>query len=119
MPFFRPISMPATVVAFALATGACAENLPNAIALAPGADQVEVVSDPPNPDIYEPVGGVNARVATTEVDVAVREAKNELRNQAAKKGATFVSIDEVNSRPSWDLRGRTVVSMTGTAYRQK
>lgn len=100
-------------------TSGCAENLPSEVPLAPGADQVEVVSDPPNAEIYEPVGGVTARVASTEVSTAVREAKNELRNQAAQKGATFVSIDEIGSRPSWDLRGRTVVTMSGTAYRQK
>jgi hypothetical protein len=106
------------VIAISTTTG-CAENLPSEVPLAPGADAVEVVSDPPNADIYEACGGVTARVAATEVSAAVREAKNELRNQAAAKKATFVSIDETASRPSWDLRGRTVVTMTGTAYRQK
>jgi hypothetical protein len=105
------------VVSFSLA--GCVEGFPEVVALAPGADHVEVVSDPPNVDVYEPVGGVTARVAGTEVSSAVREAKNELRNQAAQKGATFVSIDEISSRASWDLRGRTIVSMTGTAYRAK
>ena len=95
----------------------CAENYPDLVALAPGADIVEVASDRPNPDLYQPVGGVAARVAGAEVSAAVREAKNELRNQAARRGATFVSIDEITSRPSWDLRGRTVVVMTGTAFR--
>lgn len=115
-------SAPAASLALLLLSGglaACAENLPSEVALAAGAEQVEVVSDPPNSDIYEPVGGVSARIAATEVSAAVREAKNELRNQAAQKGASFVSIDETSSRPSWDLRGRTVVSMTGTAYKQK
>ena len=99
--------------------GGCAESFPGEVALAPGADHVEVVSDPPNTDVYEPVGGVSTRVAGSEVSTAVREAKNALRNQAAEKGATFVSIDEISSRASWDLRGRTIVSMTGTAYRAK
>lgn len=97
----------------------CAELLPEEIPLAPGADQVEVISDPPNSDVYEPVGGVSARVAALEVSEAVRQARNELRNQAAKKGATFVSIDDVTSHASWDMRGRTIVDMTGTAFRQK
>lgn len=110
--FWAPLFLPALV-------GACAENFPAEVPLAPGADQVEVISDVPNPEIYEPSGSVTARIAATEVSVAVREAKNELRNQASKRGATFVSIDEISSRPSWDLRGRTVVSMTGTAYRVK
>jgi hypothetical protein len=103
----------------ALVGSGCVENLPERIALAPGAEGVEIVSDPPNPEVYEPVGGVSARVAATEVGEAVRYATYELRNQAAKKGASFVSIDEVTSRASWDLRGRTVVSMVGTAFRQK
>ena len=108
-----------TSIVLAMSLVGCAETFPEIIALAPGADHVEVVSDPPNPDVYEPVGGVNARVAGTEVSTAVREAKNQLRNQAAERGATFVSIDEISSRASWDLRGRTIVSMTGTAYRAK
>jgi hypothetical protein len=101
-----------------LLTG-CAETLPERVGLVPGAEDVEVIGDQPNRDIYEPIGGVTARVMSTEVSAAVREAKNELRNQAAKKGATFVSIDEVTSRASWDLRNKTVVSITGTAYRLK
>ena len=108
-----------TTIVAVLSLSGCAETFPEIVALAPGADNVEVVSDPPNPDVYEPVGGVNARVAGTEVSTAVREAKNELRNQAAQKGATFVSIDDITSRASWDLRGRTIVSMSGTAYRAK
>ncbi len=112
---FRCITLLTVLLSFT----ACVEAFPEVVALAPGADHVEVISDPPNPDVYEPVGGVNARVAGIEVSTAVREAKNELRNQAAQKGATFVSIDEISSRASWDLRGRTIVSMTGTAYRVK
>ncbi|MBX3205924.1 MAG: hypothetical protein KF764_12695 [Labilithrix sp.] len=107
----------ATFVSISLS--GCVESFPEVVALAAGADHVEVVSDPPNADVYEPVGGVHARVAGTEVSSAVREAKNELRNQAAERGATFVSIDEISSRASWDLRGRTIVSMSGTAYRAK
>jgi hypothetical protein len=101
------------------ATSACAETFPDIVPLAPGADSVEVVSDPPNKDVYEAVGAVSASVSGLEVSVAVREAKNELRNQASKRGATFVSIDEISSRASWDLRGRTIVSMSGTAFRPK
>ena len=96
---------------------ACAEKYPDAVALAPGAEVVEVASDRPNPELYEPVGGVAARILGNEVSAAVRQAKNELRNQAAQRGATFVSIDEISTRPSWDLRGHTVVIVTGTAFR--
>ena len=105
---------------FVLAAAAgCAENLPEVVDLTPNASNVEVISDPPTAEIYVAVGQVSAKVAGTEVSAAVREAKNELRNQAAARGATFVSIDEITSRASWDLRGKTVVSMSGTAYKQK
>jgi hypothetical protein len=100
-----------------LAAAGCTETFPDIVPLVPGADNVEVVSDPPNGDVYEPVGAVSATVAGLEVSTAVREAKNELRNQASQRGASFVSIDEISSRASWDLRGRTIVSMTGTAFR--
>jgi len=102
-----------------LLTAGCAETFPDVVPLAPGADDVEVISDPPNEEVYEAVGGVSARVSGIETTIAVREAKNALRNQAAKRGATFVSIDEVSSRPSFDLRGKTIVSISGTAYRAK
>ena len=119
MSFFSFRHVISTVSLLVLCVTGCAESFPEIVALAPGADNVEVVSDPPNRDVYEPVGGVSTRIAGTEVSSAVREAKNELRNQAAQKGATFVSIDDISSRASWDLRGRTIVSMSGTAYRQK
>jgi hypothetical protein len=104
---------------FVWAAAGCSETFPDIVPLVPGADNVEVVSDPPNADAYEPVGAVSATVAGTEVSTAVREAKNELRNQASQRGASFVSIDEISSRASWDLRGRTIVSMTGTAFRAR
>ena len=107
------------IAALLLVIAGCAETFPEIIPLATGADSVEVVSDPPNADIYEAVGGVSASVSGVETMIAVREAKNALRNQAAQRGATFVSIDEISSRASWDLRGKTIVSMTGTAYRPK
>jgi hypothetical protein len=119
MSFTSRAAAPFVSFAIVFGLGGCAESFPDVVALSPGADHVEVVSDPPNFDAYEPVGGVSASVASTEVSTAVREAKNALRNQAAEKGASFVSIDEVSSRASWDLRGRTVVSITGTAYRAK
>lgn len=109
----------AIVAGLLLSIAGCAERFPDIVPLAPGADDVEVVSDPPNEDVYEAVGGVSARVSGIETTTAVREAKNALRNQAAKRGASFVSIDDVSSRPSFDLRGKTIVSISGTAYRAK
>lgn len=122
-PFARAFgddsAMGSRVVVLSLVLAGCVETFPDIVPLAPGADEVEVVSDPPNVEIYEPAGAVSASVAGIETSVAVREAKNALRNQAARRGATFVSIDEISSRASWDLRGKTIVSMTGTAYRAR
>ena len=102
-----------------LGLSACVDNFPDRVALEPRATNVEVVTDPPNPEVYEPVGEVAAQVIGREVGEAFRQAFNELRNQAAKKGATFVAVEEVQSRAAWDFSGRTVVSLVGTAYRPK
>jgi hypothetical protein len=97
----------------------CESTLPERVALVPGASNVEVVSDPPNPELYEGSGEVSATVIAHEVGDGLRQAANELRNQAAKKGASFVSIDDVSSRATWDFSGRVVVTITGTAYKVK
>src|SRR5262245_54043134 len=76
----------------------CIGYLPETVALVPGAANVEVVSDPPNIEVYEPAGEVSAQVVGRETGEALRQAANELRNQAAARGATFVSIEEVSSR---------------------
>ena len=107
------------VVVLALAATGCLGSLPEKIALRPDAASVEVVSDAPNLEVYEAVGEVNAQVIGREVGEAFRQAANDVRNQAAEKGATFVSIDDVSSRAAWDLSGRTIVTMVGTAYRPK
>lgn len=104
---------------FLLSLSACIPELPDKVALAEAAADVELVSDPPNRDTYEPVGEVSAQVIGREVGVAFHQAANMLRNEAAKKGATFVSIDDVTSRAAWDLSGRTIVTMVGTAYKPK
>jgi hypothetical protein len=94
----------------------CETTLPEKVALVPNASMVEVVSDPPNPDTYDAAGEVSAQVLAREVGDGLRQAANELRNQAAKKGATFVSIEDVSSRAAWDFSGRVVVTIVGTAY---
>ena len=107
------------VVSLPIVLLGCEGALPEKVSLVPGAGNVEVVSDPPNPEIYEAVGEVNSQVIGREVGDGLRQAANELRNQAAKKGATFVSIDDITSRAAWDFSGRVVVTMTGTAFRVK
>jgi hypothetical protein len=100
-------------------SGGCVDNFPDRVALEPRATNVEVVTDPPNPEVYEPVGEVAAQVMGREVGEAFRQAFNELRNEAAKKNASFVHVEEVTSRAAWDFSGRTVVSLVGVAYRPK
>lgn len=97
----------------------CAETFPDRVALQPEARNVEVVTDVPNEDVYESVGAVSAQVVARDSGEAFHEATNALRNQAAKRGATFVSIEEVTSHAARDFSGRTVVSMAGTAFKPK
>ena len=106
------------ILAFLVCTG-CESSIPEKVALVPGANNVEVGSDPPNPELYESAGEVSAQVVAREVGDGLRQAANDLRNQAAKKGATFVSMDDVSSRSTWDFSGRVVVTITGTAYKVK
>jgi hypothetical protein len=101
------------------ALSGCVDQFPEKINLAPEAANVEVVTDEPNPEVYEPVGEVAAQVIGREIGESFRQAFNELRNQAARKHASFVHVEEVESRAAWDFSGRTVVSLVGTAYRQK
>ena len=101
------------------ACAGCESAIPEKVALVPSANSVEVVSDPPNPELYESTGEVSAQVIAREVGDGLRQAANDLRNQAAKKGATFVSIDDVSSRATWDFSGRVVVTIVGTAYKVK
>ena len=108
------------LLTFLAATAAgCSIALPEKIALNPEAANVEVINEPPNKEIYEPAGEVTAQVISRETQEALKQAMNQLRNQAAAKKATFVAVDDVTSRAAWDFSGRTVVTMVGTAYRTK
>jgi hypothetical protein len=97
----------------------CTDTLPDKVVLRPEAGNVEVLNEPPNLDVYESAGEVNAQVIGREVQDAIRQAFNELRNKAAAKGATFIAVDDVTSRAAWDFSGRTIVTLVGTAYRPK
>ncbi len=97
----------------------CAEAFPDRAALNPEAANVEIISDLPNLQIYEPAGQVTAQIIGRDNVASTRAAFNQLRNQAAARGATFVGIEEVSSRAAWDLSGRTIVTLVGTAYRTK
>lgn len=109
----------ASATAAAAASAGCIDAFPDKIVLKPEASNVEIVTDPPNPEVYEPAGEVATQVIAREVGEGFRHAFNELRNQAAQKGASFVYVEDMSSRAAWDFSGRTVVSIVGTAYRAK
>ncbi|WP_146651340.1 hypothetical protein [Labilithrix luteola] len=102
-----------------LAVTGCQASLPDKVALSPEAQNVEMLSDPPNLEVYEPAGEVSTQVIGREVGETFRQAFNALRNQAHAKGASFVMIEDVASHAAWDLSGRTIVSVSGTAFRPK
>jgi hypothetical protein len=111
----------ASLAAGSALTGAagCADTLPEKIVLSPAAANVEVINEPPNKEVYEPAGEVTAQVVGHETQDALRQAFNQLRNNAAAKGATFIAVEDVTSRAAWDFSGRTIVTLVGTAYRPK
>jgi hypothetical protein len=119
LPGPRALSLAVVVALAGLGTAGCVMTLPEKVALTPEAANVEVLSEPPNLETYEPAGEVRAHVMGRETEHALRQGMNELRNQAAAKGATFVAVDDVSAQSAWDFSGRTVVTILGTAYRTK
>jgi hypothetical protein len=118
-PALRIVQPPSLCALAGILLTGCAEQLPEVVPLAAGADQVEVVSDTPSADVYRPIGGVSARVAGNDVASATREAKNELRNQTTRKGGSLVLIQDTLVDNSFMSPGRIVVAMTGTAYKSR
>jgi hypothetical protein len=95
------------------------EALPENIALQPQAGNVEILNEAPNAEIYESAGEVSAKVVGHHTQDAIRQAMNQIRNQAAAKNATFVAVGDVTAHAAWDFSGRTIVTMVGTAYKSK
>ncbi len=114
----RATSLLTLTVALLMAPG-CADTFPSKAPLHPEAASVEVLIERPNGGTYEPAGEVRAQIIGTNNTASMREALNLLRNQAAAKGASFVAVEEMSSRAAWDLSGRTIVTLVGTAYRPK
>lgn len=102
----------------ALALSACIEGAPSKVELTPAGEKVEVVGEPPNPDIYKAVGEVRGEAIGTSTE-AQQYARRALRNEAAQRGANFVAVEEVTARVARDMSGRTVVSIIGQAYKPK
>jgi hypothetical protein len=94
-------------------------DLPEKVVLKPEAEKVELLTETPNENLYEPFGSVRGEaIGHTSQGTAI-EARNDLRNHAAAIGARFVTIDSVDASLAWDLSGRTVVVMRGKVYRLK
>lgn len=96
----------------------CEEPVPQKIVLSSSGEQVELVSESPNTDVYLEIGEVYGRAMGVEKHDAFNAARNALRNAAAAKNGTIVRIDNVDAKVAWDV-GMTVVMVTGTAYRTR
>jgi hypothetical protein len=103
---------------FAFACSACNELVPEKVVLTPAGSEVELVTEPPNSDVYVEIGGATARAMGVEKGEAFNQARNALRNEAAKKGGSIVKIDDVSASLAWDV-GQTVVRITGSVYKPR
>jgi len=95
---------------------ACANDLPEHIALQPQAQTVEFAMEPPSSNAYKLLGKVSGEAASKDSEVAQEAAKNDLRNKAAALGATVVTIDE-NVGALVPLTSITKVKLVGRAYK--
>lgn len=98
---------------------ACVELPPDHIVLLPQAENVEVISEKPNLDVYEQYGTVSGEASGLGATEATVNARNALRNKAAALRATFVGVDDTSVALAWDFSGKTVVTMKGHVYRIK
>jgi hypothetical protein len=106
------------LLATLLVVGACAETVPDKVVLKPEAEAVEVMTDKPSPDQYVALGEVTGTAQAGDKESAIAQAKNELRNQAAARGGSVVSVDTIDPKHEWQGR-KIVVKLTGTAYKPK
>jgi hypothetical protein len=95
---------------------ACAEALPEHIDLIPEAESVEFAAEPPSPHAYQLLGQVIGLAASKDADTAELAARNDLRNKAAKLGASLVTIDEDLGEPI-PLADKMRVRVVGRAYK--
>lgn len=95
---------------------ACAGGIPDHVELQPGAENVEIVSEPPSPNGYKELGRVTGVAVGADPDVAADAAKNDLRNKAAALGADLVTLDENLGKPV-PLSRTVKVEVSGRAYK--
>ncbi|HEX8790243.1 MAG TPA: DUF4156 domain-containing protein [Polyangiaceae bacterium] len=102
--------------AFPLLLLACAGQIPQHVELQPQAEAVEFAYEAPSSEAYKEVGHVKGEAAGKDADVALEQAKNDLRNKAAALGAALVTIDE-NVGTLVPLTDETKVTLSGRAYK--
>jgi hypothetical protein len=94
----------------------CLEQLPEHVALQPGAEGVDFAMEAPSPQTFMLIGVVTGVAAANDADAAQDAAKNDLRNKAAALGASLVTIDETIGE-AMHLQDKTKVKLVGRAYK--
>ena len=108
---------------FALALPACTLgclDLPPAnVPLSSAGEDVEILTDSPNLDLYESYGDLTVDAIGMGSREAQLSARHLLRNRAGAMHARFVSVDDASASFAWDFSGRTVVTIRGRVFRVK
>jgi hypothetical protein len=110
----RPI-----LLALAMALGACWEMPPSTAALSAAAEEVEILTEAPSPDVYESFQDITVQAIGPSGSEATTIARHMLRNRGAELHARFVSVDDATASLAWDFSGRTIVTLRGRAFRVK
>jgi hypothetical protein len=104
------------ILAFLAFPISCAEELPDHVALIPGAQDVEFAVEPPSKNNYTMIGEVVGIAAANDPDAAEFAARNDLRNKAAELGATLVTVDD-SVGEAMPLRDKIKVKVYGRAFK--
>jgi hypothetical protein len=105
--------------ALAVTLGGCWEMPPGNVPLSSEAENVEIVSEAPSPEIYESFQELSVQAIGLSSLEATNAAKHMLRNRGAELHARFVSVDDSTASLAWDFSGRTIVTLRGRAFRVK
>jgi hypothetical protein len=106
------------VLALGLCTSlsACAGS--EEIPLSPSATRIEIITSEPDRGQYEYAGDVTGS-AKGSLEEATQNARNDLRNRAARLRATVVKLDTSTAANAMDWTGRNQVVLMGRAFRPK
>jgi hypothetical protein len=107
------------LLALAFSSAGCWDLPPGNVPLNPDAENVEILSETPNLDVYESFGELTVDAIGNGNKDAQMSARHLLRNRAAQMHARFVSVDDASASIAWDFSGRTVVTLRGRVFRVK